>query len=165
MTPAPPHVRGYGEGEFAAADCPASLSARLAICRSTAAAPARPISARPKSLDIEVSGCGTTTAGDVAGDLDLDAAGSGDIRTGAAQSLDADVAGSADVEVGAVSTSAPTIDIAGSGSVTIASLTGELNTDSAGSGSVSVQGGAVTVASDRFGRVGRRCHCRAGSGR
>jgi hypothetical protein len=139
-------VRGYGEGETAAADLPRiTIHAPRDVNLDRSGAGTTEIGAT-QSLEIDVSGCSATTAGDVAGDLNLDVAGSGDVRVGAAQSLDADVAGSADVQVGAVSTTA-TIDIAGSGSVTIASLTGELNSDGAGSGSVSVQGGAITMAS------------------
>ncbi len=139
-------VRGYGEGETAAADLPRiTIRAPRDLNLDRSGAGTTEIGAT-QSLELEVSGCSSTTAGDVAGGVNLDVAGSGDVRIGAAQSLDADIAGSADVEVGAVSTTA-TIDIAGSGSVTIASLTGELNSDGAGSGSVSVQGGAVTMAS------------------
>ncbi|MBN8608838.1 MAG: DUF2807 domain-containing protein [Caulobacterales bacterium] len=98
-----------------------------------------------ESLNIDVTGCGTVTAADIAGPLEVDLAGSGQLTTGAAQSLNADVAGSGQVTVGAVREYAQ-IDIAGSGTVNIGSLTGQLNADAAGSGNVNVQGGAVTVA-------------------
>jgi hypothetical protein len=98
-----------------------------------------------EALSLELSGCGAVTAADTAGALNLDVAGSGDVRAGAARTLNADVAGSAEVSVGAVSEGAE-VDIAGSGSVTIASLNGALSADGAGSGNVSVQGGAVTEA-------------------
>jgi hypothetical protein len=98
-----------------------------------------------EALTLDLSGCGAVTTGDVAGELALDVAGSGDVRAGAARRLNADVAGSADVNVGAVSEGAD-VDIAGSGSVTIASLTGDLSADGAGSGNVRVDGGAITLA-------------------
>ena len=98
-----------------------------------------------QELSLDLSGCGTVTAADVAGELDLDVAGSGDVHAGAARHLRADVAGSADVTVGAVAEGAD-VDLAGSGSVAIASLSGEFSADGAGSGNVSVGGGAITVA-------------------
>lgn len=99
-----------------------------------------------QSLDLEVSGCSTATVGDVAGELSVDLAGSGRINAGAVGSLDADVAGSGDIAVGAVAAGA-NIDIAGSGAVTLASLNGDFSTDGAGSGSVTIQGGTITMAS------------------
>lgn len=99
-----------------------------------------------ESLNADFNGCGDATIGDVAGDFDLDLAGSSTVRAGAANALNVDLAGSGDVQTGAIAAGAD-IDVAGSGSVTIASLTGALNSDGAGSGSVVVQGGAVTTAS------------------
>lgn len=139
-------VRGYGDGSFATSELPRiTIRAPRTLDLDRSGAGATEIGAT-QSLELEVSGCSTTTVGDVAGDLRMDVAGSGKINAGAAQSLDADIAGSADVVTGAIANGA-NIDIAGSGSVTIASLTGELNSDGAGSGSVSVRGGAITMAS------------------
>jgi len=98
-----------------------------------------------ETLDLELSGCGAITAGNVAGLLELDVAGSGQVQTGSARELNADVAGSAEVTVGAIAERAE-VDIAGSGAVTIASLTGTLSADGAGSGNVIIQAGAVTSA-------------------
>lgn len=138
-------VRGYGEGETPAAELPRiTIRAPRVLSVDRSGAGTTEIGAT-QSLTLEVSGCSTTTAGDVAGMAELDVAGSGDVRIGAAQGLNADVAGSADVTVGAVTGTAE-IDIAGSGSVTMASLTGDLNADSAGSGSVAVEGGSVVTA-------------------
>ena len=138
-------VRGYGDGDFTSTELPRiTIRAPRTLSVDRSGAGTTEIGAT-QSLDLDVSGCSTTTAGDVAGELTMDVAGSGNVNAGAAQSLDADIAGSADVVVGAVANGA-TIDIAGSGSVTIASLTGELNSDGAGSGSVTVQGGAITMA-------------------
>lgn len=101
--------------------------------------------AASQSLDLDFSGCGSATIGDVAGKMGLDLAGSGSIVVGAVQTLEADVAGSGDVRVGAVAEGA-NVDLAGSGTVTLASLTGSLSTDSAGSGTLTVESGAVSVA-------------------
>lgn len=136
-------VRGYGE--MTAADLPRIViraPRTLSIDRSGAGS--TEIGAT-ENVDLDFSGCGSATIADVAGELNLDVAGSGQIRAGAARTLNADVAGSGAVAVGAVAEGAD-VDIAGSGSVTIASLTGDLNADGAGSGNVNVQSGAVTDA-------------------
>lgn len=99
-----------------------------------------------ESLSFDLSNCASATLADVAGRLNVDVAGSGSVRAGAAQGLSADVAGSGEVFVGAISDGA-SIDIAGSGEVEIASLTGELKADGAGSGNVRVNGGAISSAS------------------
>jgi len=98
-----------------------------------------------ESLSLDFSGCSSATIGDVAGELEVDLSGSGDIRAGAAGSLNADIAGSGDLLVAAVSGEAE-IDVAGSGGVTIGSLNGALSADTAGSGAITIQGGEVTSA-------------------
>ena len=139
-------VRGYADGEFEASELPRiTIRAPRALHIDRSGAGSTDIGAT-QSLELEVSGCSTTTAADTEGDLTLDVAGSGNVTTGSAQRLDADIAGSADVTTGAIANGA-SIDIAGSGSVTMASLTGELNSDGAGSGGVRINGGAITVAS------------------
>lgn len=138
-------VRGYGDGEFAVTELPRiTIRAPRTLHVDRSGAGSTDIGAT-QSLELELSGCSTTTAADTAGELTLDIAGSGNVSTGSAQSLDADIAGSADVVTGAIANGA-TIDIAGSGSVTMASLIGELNSDGAGTGNVSVRGGAITMA-------------------
>ena len=97
------------------------------------------------SVDVDLAGCGTVSAGDVAGNLKVDLAGSGHVRAGAIQHLEVDMAGSGGVETGAVANGA-NIDIGGSGTVIMASLAGALESDSAGSGGVTVNGGALTSA-------------------
>ena len=98
-----------------------------------------------EALDLDLAGCSTVTAGDVAGEMKLDVSGSGDVRAGAARRLHADVAGSGEINVGAVAEGA-NVDIAGSGTVTVASVTGELHSDGAGSGDLHVRGGSLTLA-------------------
>ncbi len=139
-------VRGYADDdEIPAAELPRiTIRAPRTLNIDRSGAGTTEIGAS-QELSLDVSGCSTTTTGDVAGSFTLDAAGSGDLHAGAVRSLNADIAGSADIVVGAVAEGAE-IDIAGSGSVTMASLNGFLNSDGAGSGSVTVQGGSVTSA-------------------
>jgi hypothetical protein len=98
-----------------------------------------------ESVRIDLSGCSAITVADVAGELNVDVAGSGEVRAAAARRLNADVAGSGEIHTGAIGESV-NVDIAGSGSVTVASLTGDLSADGAGSGNLNIQGGAVTMA-------------------
>lgn len=136
-------LRGYGA--VAAANLPRiTIRAPRTLRIDRSGAGSTEIGAT-ESLNLDFSGCGAVTAADTAGELNLDVAGSGTVRAGAARRLDADVAGSAEVSVGVVAEGA-SVDIAGSGAVTIASLNGELSSDGAGSGNLSVQGGAITVA-------------------
>lgn len=136
-------LRGYGD--VAVADLPRiTIRAPRTLQIDRSGAGSTEIGAT-EALDVDFSGCGDATVGDVAGELTIDLAGSGEITVGAVRSLDIDLAGSGDISVGAVAEGA-NIDIAGSGTVTIASLSGELQTDSAGSGTVVVQAGAVSAA-------------------
>jgi hypothetical protein len=98
------------------------------------------------SLELDFSDCGTATIADVANKLDVDLAGSGSVNALSARTLSANVAGSGSMRVEAVSDGAD-IDLAGSGQVVVASLTGSLTSDGAGSGSLSIGGGAITDAS------------------
>ncbi len=98
-----------------------------------------------ESLNLDFSSCGTGTLGDVAGELDVDLAGSGRVTAGAAHSLNADVAGSGELSTGAI-TEGASVDIAGSGTVRIASLGGDLSADGAGSGNLAVLAGAINDA-------------------
>jgi hypothetical protein len=102
--------------------------------------------AAAESVNLDLAGCGAATIGDVAEALELDVAGSGRVNAGAVRRLNADIAGSGEVNVGQVAESAD-VDLAGSGAVVIASLSGDLSADAAGSGNVTVRGGALTRAS------------------
>lgn len=138
-------VRGYGDEEFEAAELPhITIRAPRTLRIYRGGAGTTEIGAS-EALNLDVRGCSTTNVGDVAGLLAVDVSGSGDINAGAAQTLNADVRGSADVVTGAVANGA-SLDLSGSGSVTIAALTGDLTSDERGSGSVAVQGGAITTA-------------------
>lgn len=94
------------------------------------------------SAELSFAGCGDAKVGDVAGALQLDASGSGDIVAGASQSATISLAGSGDTSVGAVG-GALEVDLAGSGGVIAASAAGPLEISIAGSGGVEVGGGAM----------------------
>lgn len=98
-----------------------------------------------EELALDFSSCGAATVGDVAGELNVDMAGSGRVQAGGARYVDADLAGSGELRVGTVSAGA-NVDLAGSGSIHFASLTGDLSADGAGSGSVAISGGSIGVA-------------------
>ena len=136
-------LRGYGA--IARADlpliqirAPRTLSVDVGGASSSEIGPAQ-------ALDASFSGCGGAQIGDVAENLSIDLAGSGEVRAGSAGGLSADLAGSGEIYVGAVADGAK-VDIAGSGRVEVASLTGTLSMDGAGSGDLTVQGGAITEA-------------------
>jgi hypothetical protein len=95
---------------------------------------------RTNSLEFHNSGCGDWTIGNVRGRLDLNQAGSGDVRIGTAGSADVNLAGSGDITMGAVGGDLD-VDIAGSGDVHAASVAGDLEARIAGSGDVHVDGG------------------------
>lgn len=97
------------------------------------------------SVEISTTGCGPTTIADVAGELEISAAGSGDVTTGAARTASVSAAGSGDVTLGVVAEKFDA-SVAGSGSVTAASVTGPADVSIAGSGDVAVKAGAVSEA-------------------
>ncbi|MFZ2028859.1 MAG: DUF2807 domain-containing protein [Vitreimonas sp.] len=107
-----------------------------------------------QSLHLEVSGCGSANAADVAGALEVDVRGSGHVQAGAAHELNANIMGSGGLSTGAITDSAD-VSVFGSGSATVASLTGTLKSSSHGSGDVNVSAGAITNAEfDTFGSGG-----------
>lgn len=124
-----------------------ALEASLSGCGSTQIADVA------GALDIDLQGSGEIHAGS-SGELNVDLAGSGDIIAGATSALDADLQGSGGMSVGAVTGDAD-VSVAGSGEVVIAALNGALETDIAGSGSLDVRAGAVTVADIDIGGSGR----------
>ncbi len=97
------------------------------------------------AVDLELTGCGPTRIGDVAGELEIEHSGSGDIEAGASASAAIDLAGSSDIALGAVR-DALKVDLAGSGAVSATQLTGDLEVDTAGSGDVIIAGGAIKSA-------------------
>jgi hypothetical protein len=96
---------------------------------------------RTDSLTLSNAGCGDWTVGNVAGELKINLAGSGDTTVGTAGSTAINIAGSGDVKTAAVG--ALTVNIAGSGDVEAAEVNGAFSANIMGSGDVKVRGGAV----------------------
>jgi hypothetical protein len=137
------HLRGYGD--FTEADLPQIvLHTPRQVNLDVGGASSTQIS-DAEGVDVDLSGCGDTTIGQVAGALDLDVSGSGSVSAASAARLSLDLAGSGQAHFGPISESAD-ISIAGSGEATLASLSGSFSGESAGSGRVTVEGGAITTA-------------------
>ncbi len=105
---------------------------------------------RTNSLSLSNAGCGDWTVANVAGELNINQAGSGDTRTGTAASVAINIAGSGDVTTNAIS-GPLAVNIAGSGDVEAASVRGAVSVNIMGSGDVKVMGGdtgavAVSIA-------------------
>ncbi|MDP1737829.1 MAG: DUF2807 domain-containing protein [Caulobacter sp.] len=105
---------------------------------------------RTNSLSLSNAGCGDWTVANVAGELNINQAGSGDTRAGAAASVAINIAGSGDVTTTAIS-GPLAVNIAGSGDVEVGSVAGAMSVNIMGSGDVKVLGGdagavAVSIA-------------------
>ena len=95
------------------------------------------------SVHLSAAGCGDWTVDNVAGRLEVDVAGSGDVHAASARALSAHIAGSGDVtadEIGDL-----TVATAGSGDVFVRRANGEVRAHIAGSGDVSVADGHASV--------------------
>jgi hypothetical protein len=98
---------------------------------------------RSDSLDLANKGCGDWTIANVKGHMRLSEAGSGDARTGAADSAEIMVAGSSDVALRDVRAGLIAVST-GSGGITATSVGGPFNVRIAGSGDVQANAGQVT---------------------
>lgn len=98
---------------------------------------------RANSVSLDNAGCGDWTIANTRGKLDVDVAGSGDTRAGAAGSFHVSIAGSGDATAAAVS-GPMRVDIAGSGDVRAGSINGRLDVNIAGSGDVKVGAGRAS---------------------
>jgi len=109
---------------------------------------------RASSLQLSNTGCGDWTVGNVAGELKVNLAGSGDTRAGSAGVARIHLAGSGDVTLGGVGGDL-TVKIAGSGDVTAGSVGGGLSVSTGGSGDTEVASvaGAVTTSTAGSGDV------------
>lgn len=94
------------------------------------------------SVSVGNAGCGDWVVANVNGRLDIDQAGSGDVRAGTSRTLDIDSAGSGSVWAGA--TGELDIDVAGSGDIMVTAVNGPVSIASAGSGDVVIRGGAAS---------------------
>lgn len=97
---------------------------------------------RTDSLELSNAGCGDWTVANVAGDLKINQAGSGDTTVGTAGSVSVNIAGSGDVATAAIG-GALAVNIAGSGDVEAAAVTGPISANIMGSGDITVRGGQV----------------------
>ena len=95
---------------------------------------------RSDSLTLSNAGCGDWTVANVKGRLEINDAGSGDIKAGAAGELTARVAGSGDITMRQIG-GAASIDLAGSGDVTATSLSGPFRSNVMGSGDIRIDAG------------------------
>lgn len=118
---------------------------------------------RTDKLELSNAGCGDWTIGNVAGEMKINLAGSGDVKAGTSGTARINIAGSGDAEMGAVRGDlsiqiAGSGDVAagavggalstktgGSGDVEVASVNGQVSTSTAGSGDVQIRGGRATA--------------------
>lgn len=89
--------------------------------------------------NIEMTGAGHLTVGNVSGNATIETAGSGNVRIGDARYVKADIAGSGSIAVGNVG--GIDVDIAGSGDFSAAGVHGRVSASIAGSGSVTIASG------------------------
>ncbi len=98
---------------------------------------------RSASVELNAAGCGDWTVANTSGGLDVNSAGSGEVRAGSAASAEVNIGGSGTVRMQAVS-GPLTAAIGGSGDVHAASVNGPVRTRIAGSGDVRVNGGQAS---------------------
>ena len=133
-------VRVRGVGNVRAADLPV-ITARVPLDADVSAGGAVfGTVGRTRSLDLAVASCGDWSVANVAGALQISAAGSGDVVTGTSAGAEVSLAGSGDVRLGAVA-GRLRASIAGWGDVRAVSVAGSLNASIAGSGDVIVDSG------------------------
>jgi hypothetical protein len=95
---------------------------------------------RTDSLQLSNAGCGDWSVADVKGEFDLNQAGSGDTKAGAAGQAEVHIADSGHLAIQGVDGDLE-VYVAGSGGVTAASVAGKFEAHVAGPGRVSVAGG------------------------
>lgn len=89
---------------------------------------------------ISLAGTGRIDVASVAGNLDLDIAGSGKVNVGPTQMVKASIAGAGDTALGPIA-GGLSVDIAGSGDISAPRVNGPVHVSIAGSGSVNVADG------------------------
>jgi len=99
---------------------------------------------RSSRLVLNAAGCGDWTVADVAGDMQVNQAGTGDTHTGRAGSAALKLAGSGNVATAEI-LGGLSVNIAGAGDVSARSVNGPLSVWVAGSGDVIVAGGRATA--------------------
>lgn len=104
---------------------------------------------RTSSLELANAGCGDWTLANVAGRLEIDVAGSGDVRAGTAGSAEVDIAGSGNVMLVSVANGLE-VSVAGSGDVRVGRSDGRFVATIAGSGDVIVDAGRTDAVKARI---------------
>lgn len=101
---------------------------------------------RTDSLMLSSAGCGDWTVANVEGEMNINVAGSGDVRAGSAGKASLNIAGSGDVATTGVR-GPVSINLGGSGDVHSGPIGGSLSVNSAGSGDADVASvnGAVSI--------------------
>ena len=136
-------VRVRGVGEVPYSDLPQIVVRVPMSARVAAGSAAFGTVGRSQSLTLSNAGCGDWTVANVKGRLEINDAGSGDVRAGSAGELEVRVAGSGDVQLREIRGPA-SIDVAGSGDVSAATIQGPLHTNLMGSGDVKIDGGRAS---------------------
>ena len=95
---------------------------------------------RLQNAKLSVAGSGRIELGAIKETLDIDVAGSADIRAASAAAAQVDIAGGGDVVLGPIAGSF-SADVAGSGDIKVAAVNGAVDIDIAGSGGVVIDGG------------------------
>ncbi len=132
------HVRGVGDVSY---DNFPQIAVRVPLdARVKAGGAVFGDVGRSNSIELANAGCGDWTVANTKGELKIHQAGSGDAKTGSAASASIDLAGSGDVSVQTIGGDLA-VNIAGSGDVTAASISGKLEGNIAGSGNITVAGG------------------------
>ncbi|HXQ10940.1 MAG TPA: DUF2807 domain-containing protein [Caulobacteraceae bacterium] len=98
---------------------------------------------RSQSLHLRIAGCGAWTVANVAGGLDVVAAGSGRLHTGSAGRMSLSIAGASDATTTEVQDGLE-VSIAGAGDVHVGQASGPVEVNMAGGGSVRIDGGRAT---------------------
>jgi hypothetical protein len=98
---------------------------------------------RSQSLHLRIAGCGEWTVANVAGGLDVAAAGSGRLRTGSAGRMSLSIAGASDATTTQVQNGLD-VSIAGAADVHVGQASGPVDVSMAGGGSVRIDGGRAT---------------------
>lgn len=95
---------------------------------------------RVQNAKVSIAGSGRIELGAIKETLDIDVAGSADVRAASAAAAQVEIAGGGDVVLGPIAGSF-SADVAGSGDIKIASVNGAVDIDIAGSGGVVVDAG------------------------
>lgn len=138
-----PKVHVSGVGEIAWADMPQIVIRTPKDVKVGAGGAVFGSVGKSDALELSNAGCGDWVVANVAGQMKLNIAGSGDTSTGSAGETHMRIAGSGNVRSQAIS-GALDVDVAGSGDVTAASVSGAMDVKVAGSGDVKVGAGHVS---------------------